>query len=313
MDIIFFGALFFTMIAIMSAVLQAAGNTTAYRNFLIGGFFLNIILDPWLLYGGLGLPAFGFRGVAIATVVIQILGTIYLWIEAKKRGLVGRQTWSEMKPDFHYYIEILKQAGPASLNMVTIGIGIFVITYFINQFGQSAVAAYGIATRVEQIILLPTIGLTIACLSIIGQNNGAKKFGRVRETLMACLKYGITIMAFGGALIFIFSRLIMSFFTDNAEVIAIGAHYLKIASGITIAYAILFVTVSALQGMKKPMYAVWIGLFRQIVAPIAIFSLAINYFNFGIDGIWWGIFAITWFAAIVTLFYAKHVLKEYEV
>ena len=73
----------------------------------------------------------------------------------------------------------------------------------------------------------------------------------------------------------------------------------------------LFVSVSALQGMKRPMYAVWIGLFRQVVAPIIIFYLLIYYFNTGIDGIWWGIFGITWTAAIVTIFYARYVLGKY--
>lgn len=311
MDIIFSGAVFFTMIAILSAVLQAAGNTIAYRNFLVGGFFLNVILDPWFLYGGIGLPAMGFNGVAIATVLIQIFGSIYLWSEAAKRGLVGKHTWREMKPSLHYYFEIIKQAGPASLNMVTIGAGIFVITYFINKFGQDAVAAYGIATRVEQIVLLPTIGLTIASLSIIGQNNGARRFDRVKETLKKCLEYGIVIMIAGGVLIFAFSRVIMEFFTDSLNVISIGAHYLKIASGITVAYAILFITVSALQGMKRPMYAVWIGIARQLVAPILIFTFLIGYLQTGIDGVWWGIFGITWSAAVVTMLYVKHVFRKY--
>jgi putative MATE family efflux protein len=310
MDIIFYGALFFTMISVASATLQAAGNTTAYRNFLIGGFFLNVMFDPWFLYGGFGVPAMGLRGVALATSLIQVFGAIYLFSYMRKKRLIGSDTWSEMRPDWHYYKEILKQAGPASINMVTIGAGIFVITYFINQFGEAAVAAYGIATRVEQIVLLPTIGLTIAALSIIGQNNGAKRYDRIRETWAKCLQYGIGIMVVGGIIIFAFSDGIMRFFTDNQNVVDIGAHYLKIAAGITVAYALLFITTSTLQGMKKPMYAVWIGIYRQLLAPILVFTLLVQYFHLGIDGIWWGIFGITWSAAIVTILYARGVLKR---
>jgi len=309
-NVIFYGALFFTMISILSAALQAGGDTKAYRNFLIAGFFLNVLLDPWFLYGGFGLPAMGFIGVAVATVLIQVFGTIYLIYYAKRKGLIGKETWNDMKPDLGYFKEIFMQAGPASLNMVTVGAGIFIITYFINQFGQDAVAAYGIATRVEQIILLPTIGLTVACMSLIGQNNGAKKYDRVQEILYTCMRYGVTIMAVGGVLIFAFSGLIMTAFTSDAAVVAIGAHYLKIASLITVAYAILFITVSALQGMKRPMYAVWIGIFRQLVAPAILFTLLVNYFNTGIDGIWWGVFAVTWTAAIVTVFYSRYVLSR---
>ena len=59
---------------------------------------------------------------------------------------------------------------PAAANFFTIGLGIFVITYFVSGFGKEAVAAYGAAMRIEQIMLLPTIGLSTATLAIVAQN-----------------------------------------------------------------------------------------------------------------------------------------------
>ena len=194
--------------------------------------------------------------------------------------------------------------------MATIGIGIFVITYFISQFGEKAVAAYGIATRIEQIVLLPTIGLTIAALSIVGQNNGAKKYERIKETLKLCLRYGLTIMSVGAVALFFTKRLLMTVFTKDLEVINIGSHYLGIACLIFLAYPLLFITISTLQGMKRPMYPVWIGLYRQILAPIVVFYFLVNVLDWGIDGIWWGIFGITWSAGIITILYARYVLKK---
>ena len=71
--------------------------------------------------------------------------------------------------------------------MVTVAIGIFVITWFISLFSDESVAAYGIATRIEQIVLLPTIGLNIAVLSMTGQNNGAGHIGRfARRSVYRC-------------------------------------------------------------------------------------------------------------------------------
>jgi len=310
MNVIFYGSIFFMMISVVNSVLQATGNTTTYRNFLIAGFVLNCALDPWFLYGGFGLPAMGFPGIALATVTVEFLGCLYIFYRATKTGFITRETFRHMVPEWNAIREILSQALPASLNLATIGIGIFVITYFISAFGQNAVAAYGIATRVEQIILLPTIGLTIAALSIIGQNNGAKKYDRVHEAYRLCLRYGVTIMAFGGILIFFVRRPIMAFFTGNQAVVDIGSHYLIIASLITIAYALLFISVSALQGIKRPMYAIWIGLYRQIVAPIIIFYILTKVLHLGIDGVWWGVFIVTWSAAIVTVVYARSVLRK---
>ena len=75
------------------------------------------------------------------------------------------------------------QGVPASLNMMTVALGIFIITKFLSAFGESTVAAYGAATRIEQIVLLPTIGLNVAALTLAAQNGGAGLFGRVlKET-----------------------------------------------------------------------------------------------------------------------------------
>jgi putative MATE family efflux protein len=310
MNVIFYGSIFFMMISVINSVLQATGNTTTYRNFLIFGFVLNCLLDPWFLYGGLGLPALGLPGIALATVTVEFVGCIYIFYRATRTGLITRETFSHIVPKWPAMKEIIAQALPSCLNMATIGIGIFVITYFISAFGQAAVAAYGIATRIEQITLLPTIGLTIAALSIIGQNNGAKKFDRVRDAYHLCLRYGAIIMAVGAVLMFFVRAPLMRLFTNNKETIAIGSHYLMFASFIFIAYALLFISVSALQGIKRPMYAIWIGLYRQIVAPVIIFYLLTKMFHLGLDGIWWGIFIVTWSAAIVTVWYARRVLAR---
>jgi putative MATE family efflux protein len=309
-DVIFWGSIFFLLISVFNSLLQARGDTKTLRNFLIAGFVLNVILDPWLLYGGLGVPALGLRGVALATVIVQIIGSIYILFRARQTGLISKQTFRELWPEKKAFMEIVKQAVPASLNLLTIGVGLFVITYFIAIFGQSAVAAYGIATRVEQIVLLPTIGLTIACLSIIGQNNGAKNYTRIRETLFTCIRYGLIIMAIGTVLVFVLAKYIMLFFTKDMAVVTIGTQYLHIAAFIFLAYAILFITVSALQGMKRPMYAVWIGIYRQILAPIIIFYVLVRVFHLGLYGVWWGIFAVTWSAAIITAFYGRSVVHK---
>ena len=75
----------------------------------------------------------------------------------------------------------------------------FIITYFLSQFGQAVVAAYGVATRIEQIVLLPALGLNIAVLTLAAQNSGAGRFDRVRQATRTALRYGGYIMIFGTA------------------------------------------------------------------------------------------------------------------
>jgi Na+-driven multidrug efflux pump len=97
----------------------------------------------------------------------------------------------------------------------------------------------------------------------------------------------------------------MTFFTEDPSVIRMGATYLRIDALVFYAYVVLFAHVAALQGMKRPMVAVWIGLYRQIVAPFVLFWALIRVFDAGLQGIWWGIFGVTWSAALFTLFYAR--------
>jgi len=258
----------------------------------------------------LGVPPLGVVGIALATVLIQMLGCIYLGFRASKTGLISNKSTKDIFPKLAPFKEIARQGLPASLNMITVGLGIFVITYFVSRFGKEAVAAYGIATRLEQIVLLPTIGLNIATLTIVAQNNGAKLFDRIQQTLNTALRYGGILMTMGTILVFIFAKHLIVFFTTELSVIDIGVTYLRVAAFVLYAYVILYVNIAALQGIKRPSYAVWIGLFRQIIAPVIVFYLLIDIFNIGIMGIWWGMLSITWAAALITIFYARRTLNK---
>ncbi len=309
-NIILLGSVFFILTFVINGILSAQGDTKTYRNFLVAGFFLNLLLDPAFIYGWFGLPALGLTGVAWATFSIQAIGLIYMGYRVSLTKIFCRECLQYIKPKYQYYKNISAQSFPAGLNMLTVAIGIFVITYFISIFGKSAVAAYGIATRIDQIALLPNIGLNMAVLALIGQNNGAKKFDRCGEAYRTAMKYGFFLTTLGALAVFIFAGPLMSVFSKDQNVINIGVQYLHISILIYWAYTINFLTVSALQGLKKPNYAIWIGAYRQIAAPLVIFYLLSRLLNFGLTGIWWGIFIINWSAAVFSLFYVKRTLNK---
>jgi len=306
MDILFRGTVFFILVHMLNAVLNALGNTRIYRNFLIAGFVLNVFLDPWFIFGGWGVPAMGVAGIALATVLVQVTGCVYLGIHVRRTGLLDGGTFRELLPRAAPFAEIARQGFPASLNIMTIAMGVFIITYFISGFGKTVVAAYGVGMRVEQIVLLPAIGLNTATLTLIAQNHGARRFDRIRETLHKCLTYGTATACCGGITLFLLAERFMALFSEDPDVIAVGATYLKIEALVLAAYVILFVCVATLQGVKQPMFAVVIGLFRQIIAPFALFYILTRIHGVGVSGIWWGICAITWTAAVIAFFYTRH-------
>ena len=312
LHIILLGSAFVSSFYMFNGVLNSVGDTKAFRNYLMVATVANIILDPVFMYGWVGFPAMGVKGIALATVMAQGGGVVFLGRRAWRTGLLHRSEGACWKPNGQVMKAITAQGIPASLNMVSMALGIFVITYFLSTFGQDVVAAYGAATRIEQIVLMPALGLNVAALSLAAQNGGAGRLDRVRELARTCLRYGSIVMAFGTVLLFFGAEFLMGVFTKDTVVIATGSHYLRIAAFLEFAYVILFVNTSILQGLKKPEFALWIGLYRQLVMPIGLFWLAMNVFDFGLDGIWWSIFFINWSAALIAIVYARRKVATLE-
>lgn len=309
-DIIFAGGIFFVLNFISNGILSSQGDTKTFRNILIIGFVLNLIFDPWFMFGALGVPSMGLKGVAIATVLIQFISALYMLWRVSKTGIFCKECLKMISPRKKYILEISKQGFPASLNMMTVALGIFIITYFISKYGSEAVAAYGIATRIDQIALLPAIGINVAAMSLVGQNNGAKEYDRCRQVISKTSKYGTIVGLIGGLLVFIFSRLLMDVFTKDSNIINIGVTYLHISVLAYVAYTYLFISTSLLQGLKKPFYAIWIGLYRQLIFPPIIFYVLATVLAWGIIGVWWGIFFTTWSSAIISFFYLRHIANK---
>jgi MATE family, multidrug efflux pump len=304
------GAPFFILNQALNSLLIATGDTRGFRNLLISGFFLNLVLDPWLLYGGFGIPPLGLPGIAWATVLVQGGGAFYLFLRVRRTGYLSGLSFRKLIPSRDAYFSLARLGFPASLNLLTVAVGFFIITWFMGRFSHAAVAAYGIATRIEQTVLLPVMGLNIATLALVARNFGARKYDRVRETFRFTITSGLAITIATTLLVWLFSPQLVRLFTGDTAVTSVGARYLRIESLGFAAYIILYISVSTLQGLQRPYYPLGIGIFRQFVAPAALFPLLAYRFGLGLTGIWWGIVSITWSAALFTLFYLRITLRN---
>jgi len=299
-------------IYLFNAVLQSQGDTASLRNVLCFTAAMNVILDPWFIHGGFGLPAMGLAGVAWSTVILQGAGAVYLAFKARRTGLIKTDGGRNLIPRLRIYAEIAHQGFPAALNSMTIALGFFVIFRFVSGFGPEASAAYGIATRIDQIVLMPTIGLSVAALTITAQNCGAGKIDRIRENFRKNLLYGAYLLIPLSVPILIFAEPLMRIFTSDPAVIAVGAGYLRIDAFTLYGYVAIFVPTSVLQGMKRPMFAIWLGLARQVVAPFLLFTLFTQILGYPITALWLAIFAIVWTSAAVALWFARKTIGEME-
>lgn len=312
MNVIFAGSGFFLLNHVMNAILNAHGNTRAYRNFLIVGFFLNLLLDPLFMYGGAGFPALGLSGIALSTVFIQFFGMAYLFKQVMKSDTMPSLKPGDLRPRWDHFRELFRQGLPSAMNMMTVSLGIFIIMSFVGRFGEQAIAAYGIGTRIEQIALLPVMGLNISTLTLTAQNFGAGKIKRIRETVRISISYGLLLAFSGTVAALVYSHQLMEIFTTDQTVIETGVSFLSIEAYTLPAYVLVYICISAMQGIKMPIFGLIIGLYRQIAGPAFVFNLFTTMLGLGLIGIWWGIFSITWSAALIVLIYVSKTLAKLE-
>ena len=315
-NILLYGCLFIILDSTPTAGLNAVGDTKTYGRVFIIGFFVNLILDPLFIYGYGPIPPMGVRGIAYATIFAEFIATIYVFYRIKKMtNFFDKITIKEFFPKIKIQLEIAKQAFPASINMFAVGAGFFIITFFVSFFptpetSDVSIAAYGIAIRIEQIILLPAIGLNFACLSLTGQNYGALNLDRIREGYLTCLKYGLVMLFFGGLTLYIGASFFMQLFTSDPQIIIIGSEYIRIAAFFTPVIAVLNISIALMQGLKKPGYTVFISLFKEIIAAIIILYLLCFYFNFQLKGIWSSILFINYISVAVFLIIMNYKVKS---
>jgi putative MATE family efflux protein len=289
-----------------NGILNSLGDTKSLRNSLIVAFIANILLDPLLIFGF----DWGIHGLAAATALTQLGSAIYLTIKVRRSPLSKCLQLTNLVPNWVHYRALLWQSLPASTNMFLVALGSLLITAAVARFGEDAVAGLGIALRIEQLVLLPTIGINIAVLSLVSVNYGAKQFERMQQVAIDSIKIGATLMVSGGIALFIFARPLLGLFTKNQSVIDIGVDYLRIEAIILPAYVLSFVAGAVLQGMKRPIVPMYFNIVRQLILPFVFIVVALSLLNTSILGVWWSIAIATWLTASVQVMHMNRHIKR---
>ena len=310
LDIIFYGTFIVLIQISLNGTLNAQGDTKSYRNVLIFSFFLNIFLNPLFIWGYGIIPGFGISGLAIATVISQLIGTIYLAYKVNNCKIRKYLKIACFIPKFVFLKSLTNQAVPVMFSMLFIGVGIFNILYFIGKFGDLATAGYGAALRIEQVFLLPVIGLNTAVLSIGGQNFGAKAYDRIRELYTKALFFGVSFMIMAGVIIFFGAEFFVSLFTDNQEAIKYGAIYLKVAALIGPIYPTFFITTAVFQAVKKPLYSLYLSILRLTAFPFLSLWYVINIRGGDYKDIFYTILVTNWIMGIALLIFIGYFLNN---
>ncbi len=308
-NIMFYGSFLFFIVVSLNSLLHAEGDTKTYRNVLVLSFLLNIILNPILIFGFLFIPALGMMGIGLSTIIAQFIAFVIILYKVLQNPRVKKITKDFFKIRFIFLKNIFFQSMPISIAICGYAVAATFIFTYVGQTSELAVAGYGAATRIEQVVLLPILGINTAIISIIAQNYGANHFDRVKETYYVSIKYGLLLMLFSGILVYFTADIIPRLFSNDETVLEFGRKYLKIAAFILPAYPIFFLSNGFFMGLKKSNYAMLNNILRNVLVPICVFYLA-NYLSADFDSFFWLWFIFQWTLSILLFSYVSYYIKK---
>lgn len=172
-----------------TAVIRASGNARLHGTLMVVGALVNALLDPLLIFGLGPVPAMGIGGAALATVLAWgVTVAIICWHLAWREKLLVLRP-PPLRELLATWRRLLRISLPASLaNMIT-PVSTGVITATLASYGPTAVAAYGVISRLESFILIVVLGMSMSLPPFLSQNYGARLFGRVCEGLRLSLRF----------------------------------------------------------------------------------------------------------------------------
>ncbi len=285
------GLIFFFGFNGTAAILRGLGDSKTPLYFLIIATITNIVFDLLFVI----VFKWGVAGVAIATVISQGGAFLTAILYLNKTHKVVNLSISKLKFDKEIFKQSIRIGLPTGLQQTFVSLGLLAIVWVVNLFGTNVIAAYSVAMRIDSLASMPAMNFAAALSTFVGQNLGANKPQRVRAGLVATLKMGAIVSISISLLAVLFSKDLMRVFTQDPEVITIGAEYLIIVSSFYILFSTLFVINGVMRGAGDTLIPMFITLFALWIVRIPLaYYLSLE---FGPAGIWWST-PIGWFTGM---------------
>lgn len=266
-------------------LLQSTGRTFQTMITQTVGAVTNIILDPIFIFGYFGVPAFGVKGAAIATVIGQIIAAVLALIMNIKVNTDIDFSLKGFKPNIKI-IGMIYKVGLPSIIMQSIGsVMVFCLNKILIVFSSTAVAVFGVYFKLQSFVFMPVFGLNNGLIPIMAYNYGAKKKDRMIKTIKCGLLIAFSIMSVGMVVFELFPDAILALFEASDNMLAMGKVALRtIAIHFPVA-AICIVLGSAFQALGNAVYSMFVSIARQLVVLIPV-AYALSKLG-NVNYVWW--------------------------
>ena len=284
--------------------LQATGNMIAPMVSKLIGSVANLILDPILIFGFMGIPAMGVTGAAIATVAGQFLamGFLVFTLFTKSHAVSIHLKGFRFNKDTVKNIYVV---GLPSIVMQAIGsVASIGMNGILSGFSDMAVSVMGVYGKLQSFVFMPLFGLNQGLMPILGYNYGARNKKRFTDALKYAVIIAVCIMTFGTLLFFLFPRTLLSIFQASEEMMELGTIAFRAISVCFIPAAIGISTGTVFQAVGLGIKSLIVSLLRQLVCllPLAYFLSKIS-----LTAVWYAYPLAEVVSLAVTLLFLKQV------
>ncbi|HPI93353.1 MAG TPA: MATE family efflux transporter [Deltaproteobacteria bacterium] len=306
----YLGAVVMVLQMVVSDIIISTGNTKAVSLLMVGSTVVNVFFDMGLIFGMFGMPRMGIVGAAWATILAQGSAlAVAVYILARRMRLVDPVTLAP-GPLLRSWGGILTFGVPGALGMILTPISAAVITRLVSGYGNAAVAATGVASRIEMFAFMVPMTVGMSLIPFVAQNYGAGRLDRIRRARRGAMTFAVLYGVFIGVLFIVFARDMARIFSDQRDVIDVLSSYIRITC---MGYGMLEVHRYAgftMTGAHEPVKATVLNVIRVVVLLIPLSVVGGTLFH--LKGIFMGRFATDILAGLVGIWWTGRMLSEKE-
>ena len=308
MTIYYWGSLFLGIPFIGNSILRANGDAKTPPLLVASSAVVNAVLDPILIFGWFGFPEMGVAGAALASVISTITFLMAsLWVLIVRDDLlttIGHSIESMVSS----WKQVLHVGLPAIASNLIAPLSAAFVTALVSTYGQEAVAAYGLAGRIEALVIVLLMALGGATAPYVGQNYGAKKYERLVDGFKFSARFALFYAVFCIAFLDFFSGPILSIFTTNEDVIRLAMLQLLICPWGYGFLGVASICNGSFNAFGRPLPAMTISISRTLVVYVPLAYMLAHYLGF--QGIFIAQVLANIFAGCVAIIWYRRVFNQ---
>ena len=251
---------------ILCGILRGLGDSLSALVYLLIATVINIILDVWFV-AGLGM---GVAGVALATVIAQMISAILCMLKLRKMTDLFDLKLKYIKPHRENMLTVLRLGLPSGATQAIFSLAMVVVQSLTNSFGEMVIAANVIIMRVDGFAMMPNFSFGTAMTTYAGQNVGARQPDRVKQGAKQGTLIAAGTSAVITALILLFGRHLMAIFTDTTELVILSANMMSILAAGYIAMAVTQSLSGVMRGAGDTVTPMWISMVTTVVIRVPL-------------------------------------------